>query len=263
MPRRDKSRKAKKEPLTLFSWGYWGWGNATAEFMQSADAIETSRGFQPPFFVDVRIRRTGRAEGFKGDNFANLVGRDRHRWMKSLGNRQVATGRGPPRIDNPAAAEELLDLAVRLHAQKQRLLFFCACKHVRENGEMACHRDMVADLVLDAARRRGLSVRVVEWPGGEPEEFEIELSPKEWKAFVAGRQSIPIDDPDWGEMAGPPWGSLFTLKCGEDSAEIIGGPVKFERQWVLPILKRIDEEDEAAAEQEAYRQDYGLDSREV
>ena len=58
--------------LTLFTWGYYGWGNATEQFIESVDAVETSRGFKPPVFVDVRIQRSGRAEGFKGAAFENL-----------------------------------------------------------------------------------------------------------------------------------------------------------------------------------------------
>jgi hypothetical protein len=32
---------------TLFSWGYWGWGNATEQLVEAVDAVETSRGYQP------------------------------------------------------------------------------------------------------------------------------------------------------------------------------------------------------------------------
>jgi hypothetical protein len=38
------------------------------------DAVETSRGFEPPIFVDIRIRRTVRAKGFVGSAFAKLLG---------------------------------------------------------------------------------------------------------------------------------------------------------------------------------------------
>jgi hypothetical protein len=36
------------KPMTMFSWGYYGWGNATAQFVQAADAAEAARGFAPP-----------------------------------------------------------------------------------------------------------------------------------------------------------------------------------------------------------------------
>jgi hypothetical protein len=53
--------------ITLFSWGYWGWGNATEQLVESADLAEKKRGFKPPVFVDIRRKRQGRAKGFVGD----------------------------------------------------------------------------------------------------------------------------------------------------------------------------------------------------
>jgi hypothetical protein len=41
--------------ITLFSWGYWGWGNVTRQFVEAVDAAEASRGFAPPLFVDVLL----------------------------------------------------------------------------------------------------------------------------------------------------------------------------------------------------------------
>jgi hypothetical protein len=38
--------------LTLFTWGYWGWGNATHELIRAVDATERQRGFKPPIFFD-------------------------------------------------------------------------------------------------------------------------------------------------------------------------------------------------------------------
>lgn len=227
-----------KEPLALFTFGYWGWGNATAELVQGVDAAEAGRGFAPPMFVDIRIQRTGRAVGFKGDNFAKHLGPSRYRWMKSLGNRSVATKTGPRvEIDNPAAAEELLDLALRLAEGKQRILFFCACRYIRLDGQMNCHRDVVADLVLDAARQRGLSVRVVEWPGGEPANLELELSPEVWNAFWSGRKTIPLDDSaSLEELVALPWCSIVTLRCEDNSLPVFAGPARFEKEWVLPVV---------------------------
>ena len=65
---------------TIFTWGYYDWGNHT---LQLVEAIERSRGFEPPLFVDIRIRRTVRAKGFQGNAFEKLLGQDRHRWMKT------------------------------------------------------------------------------------------------------------------------------------------------------------------------------------
>src|SRR5262245_32015030 len=67
---------------TLFTRGYYGWGNATPQLVEAVDAVEASRGFEPPTFVDIRIRRTVRAKGFRGNAFEKLLGPTRHRWMK-------------------------------------------------------------------------------------------------------------------------------------------------------------------------------------
>jgi hypothetical protein len=71
--------------LTIFSWGYFGWGNATRELVTLVDAVETRRGFAPPVFVDIRIRRTVRAAGFSGRNFEELLGPERHVWLQPVG----------------------------------------------------------------------------------------------------------------------------------------------------------------------------------
>jgi hypothetical protein len=98
---------------TIFTWGYYGWGNHTPQLVECVDAVETSRGFAPPLFVDIGIRRSVRAAGFNGSAFEKRLGQDRHRWMKSLGNTFIETRTGPHiQIAQPAAADELLDRAI-------------------------------------------------------------------------------------------------------------------------------------------------------
>jgi hypothetical protein len=56
--------------LTLFTWGYWGWGGSTRstrKLVQAVDVAEKKRGQKPPFFVDIRLQRSVRAKGFIGD----------------------------------------------------------------------------------------------------------------------------------------------------------------------------------------------------
>lgn len=114
---------------TLFAWGYYGWGNHTHQLVEAVDAAEAGRGFEPPIFVDIRIRRSVRAAGFTGPAFEKLLGPERHRWMKSLGNNFIQTRTGPPiQIAKPQVADELLELAVDSGKRKQRLLFFCSCQ---------------------------------------------------------------------------------------------------------------------------------------
>ena len=48
-------------PVALLSWGYYGWGNRTRQFVHAVDAVVEYRGFVPPVFVDIRIPRSGRA----------------------------------------------------------------------------------------------------------------------------------------------------------------------------------------------------------
>src|SRR4051812_37308468 len=98
--------------LTLFSFGYSGWGNSTKQLVQAVDAVERSRGFRPPIFVDTRIRRSVRAIGFQEKTFEKLLGSTRYHWMKELGNKQIVTGKGPKiQIVDPSVAEELLEMA--------------------------------------------------------------------------------------------------------------------------------------------------------
>jgi hypothetical protein len=199
---------------TLFSWGYYGWGNHTEHLVEAVDAVEKSRGFQPPFFVDTRIRRSVRAAGFTGAAFEKLLGGDRHQWEPRLGNKFILTRTGPPiQIADPSAAKDLLELALELARHKQRLIFFCSCQWARWEGEIACHRSTVADLVLEAATKRGSHVRVVEFPGGEPKRIDLDVPAKDFTAVKKGRKTVPLGrDVDLAKLAGLPWCSTATLR---------------------------------------------------
>lgn len=110
-----------KPHLKIFSWGYWGWGNATKQLVDAVNEVEeASGGFGPPLFIDIRIRRSGRAPGFRGRAFGDLLGSERYVWMQEIGNKSVATGRGPRiQIADPSAANTLLDTAVNAAKQKR------------------------------------------------------------------------------------------------------------------------------------------------
>lgn len=125
--------------ITMFSWGYWGWGTSTPQFVKLVDAIEESRGFKPPIFVDTRIKRQVRAPGFNGDAFEKLLGKDRYVHMKELGNRSIVTHKGFIEIADPKAANDLLDMAIQAEKKNRRIIFFCACKQPKCNGEITCH----------------------------------------------------------------------------------------------------------------------------
>lgn len=109
--------------LTLFTWGYWGWGGSTRstrKLVQAVDIAEKERKHKPPIFVDIRVRRSGKAKAFIGDAFERVVGAKRHRHMPKLGNRCVITGERGIKIVDPSAARELLQLAIKCHRQKRR-----------------------------------------------------------------------------------------------------------------------------------------------
>jgi hypothetical protein len=233
----ERAVKDAKPIPTIFSWGYYGWGNATARLVEAVDAIEHSRGFKPPLFVDIRIQRTGRAEGFKGTTFEKLLGPERYKWMKSLGNLAVKTREGRLQIADPSAAEELLVLAIEGAEQKQRVLFFCGCEFPRRKGTRACHRDEVSRLILKAARKRNQRIEVVEWPGEEPAQVEPEMTAAEFKQLQAGRQTIAIGQSVDADMCGLPWGSIATARSDDQSMYVVTGPARFQRgKWQLPVL---------------------------
>lgn len=227
--------------LTLFTWGYYGWGNHTRQLVEAVDAVEASRGFDPPMFVDIRIHRSVRAPGFRETAFEKLLGQDRHRWMKSLGNKNAETKTGPKlQVAEPAAADELLDLALESARHNRRILFFCGCQWPRRDGILACHRTEVARLVLKAAKKRGLRAEVVEWPGVELQQFDVELemTPREYTAALKGRQSIPLDPPvPLADFGGLPWCSIATLDSAGDKLYRLVGPVIYQKgAWTLPVM---------------------------
>lgn len=225
-------------PTTIFTFGYYGWGNHTSQLVKAVDEVETNRGFQPPLFVDIRIRRSVRAAGFTGPAFEKLLGQDRHRWMKSLGNKFIETKTGPNiQIAEPKAADELLDLAIESAMHKQRLLFFCSCQWPKCDGKIACHRTTVAGLVFKAATKRGIKVEVVEWPGGDPKRIDLEVTDKDFAAIRKGRMTVPLGKRvDLAEIAGLPWGSIATLHSGDQKLyRVVGPAISQTSGWALPV----------------------------
>ncbi|MCA9210235.1 MAG: ISAs1 family transposase, partial [Planctomycetales bacterium] len=226
--------------ITIFTWGYYGWGNHTPPFVEAVDAVETSRRFEPPIFVDIRIRRSVRAAGFTGPAFEKLLGQDRHRWMKSLGNEFIKTKTGPNvQIADPSAANELLDLALESAKYKQRLLFFCSCQWPRYDGKIACHRTTVARLVLKAAKKRGINLKVVEWPGGERNREVVAIDGKALRRSHDRRHNLgPLFLVSaWSVHRGISLGQLATA---EKSNEITAIPELIEQNDLQGSIVTID-----------------------
>jgi hypothetical protein len=231
--------------VTLFSWGYWGWGNATPHLVQATDAAEAAKGFRPPIFIDVRLRRQGRAKGFVGNAFRDLVGESRYRWLQDLGNLAIATGAQGVRIKNPAAVSKLLELAVQAADEGRRVIFYCACEFPSLDGKLTCHRLEVGDLLLEHAKKADQPITIVEWPGGKPIETRLKVDRKIFSAVMRGRTSIPFKTDRLHDLAGLPWGTLLALECeGDATSEYVAvGPAKFATStkrasfWYLPVIE--------------------------
>jgi hypothetical protein len=228
------------KPVTLFSWGYKGWGNYTKQLVEAADAVEAKRGFNPPVFVDVRIARRVRAIGFKEKAFEKLLGPDRYRWMKSLGNMAIEDASiDQMQIAEPKAAKDLLDMAVHeVKENNRRLIFFCGCQYPKNGKEITCHRAEVSRLVLAEAKKRKQPIEVVEWPGSEPIHLDIKLSLKEFKGVVGCRvKALLSKGANIGDMAGIPWMSDVTFQCGKEVVHRLVGPACCgPNGWFLPIM---------------------------
>jgi hypothetical protein len=218
---------------SVFMFGYWGWGNNTRALVNAIDSVEVSRGFKKPIFVDVRIRRNVRAAGFNGKAFEDIVGKSRYIWMPSLGNQSVADQVSGIKIKDPASASLLLDKVIEFGKSKQRIIFYCACEFPCE-----CHRLEVGRLLLKYARKRKINLEVVEWPGGNPSEVELEVSKTDFTKIIKGQKSIPIDNTKkLASYAGLAWGSIAKVESNGNSHKVIIGPVKFQsKKWVLPVV---------------------------
>jgi hypothetical protein len=222
--------------LTLFTWGYWGWGSTTNQLVEAVDATEAARGYKHPVFVDIRIRRNVRAKGFSGGAFEKMLGDGRYIWERRLGNANVAAGRPGIKIADPSAAKSLLDTAAQLNEDRQRVIFFCSCEHLR-----GCHRESVADLVLQEAKKHGLVIEIVERPGNTPAVIDLEVPPSVLAAVARGRRTVPLSKAfDLSEQACLAWGSVVTLISGERSLPILTGPAIYQSGWALPVLEHVE-----------------------
>jgi hypothetical protein len=227
--------------IETFMWGYWGWGGSTKELVEAFDAAEGQRGYEPPVFVDIRIRRAVRAVGFRSDAFEKKLGATRHRWMRGLGNQGILDPSGGMRLADETAVSDLLDLVVESHAGRRRVIFFCACEAPRKDGERGCHRDLVAELLIKVAHSRKIDLSVVEWPGGAPGHLVAAFPPEAAQAVLRGAKSVRLP-PGMRPAASVavPWGSYALVERPEDSVPVIVGPAIHEQgRWALQVPWRI------------------------
>lgn len=246
--------------LTVYMWGYWGWGNAAQELVKAVDAVERKRGFKPPVFVDIRMKRSARPEVFRGKAFGHVVGESRYETLSALGNevylererRRLPHSEQKIVIRDPSAADLLLDRAVELRKQNRHVIYFCACEfphgNINNKGELyPCHRTTVSRLLLKCAKRRNIALEVVEWPGGGSKRLEMKVSPETLHRVRRGRKFVQVPNPrplaNWAEI---PWGSVATLQNDDDELLILTGPAKFkEETWSLPVLNWTEKHEKA------------------
>jgi hypothetical protein len=220
--------------LTLFTFGYWGWGSATPELIRAIDAAERKKGFSPPVFVDIRLKRSVRAEGFRDDAFERLLPKGRYQWFSSLGNIKIGTKEGGIKIKEPHSARFLFEEALKYGKENRRIIFFCACEIPR-----FCHRHVVANLLLKEAKRTGRQIRISEWPGGKPTRTSVRVTEAIYKGICGkilnvrlSSQTLPRD------LVGLPWGSIVDVVSGKGKIPIISGPARFHNGWTLPRLDK-------------------------
>jgi hypothetical protein len=232
------------EALTLFTWGYEGWGNWTDKLVDAVDTVERSRGWGPPMFVDIRVTRKVRAEGFREHAFERRFGPDRYRWIKELGNTAILTHEKRGTLLDPSRVKDLLDLAVEIRAKRRRVIYFCSCVSPTDG----CHRHWVAPHILKEAETRTQPITLVEWPGFESEPdatLEVKTDGRIVKAINAGRTSLPLgaDMPSPAVLA-LPWLTIVDLvdaKNGEKLDFMLTGPARYRAGgWQLPVMGGMD-----------------------
>ncbi len=264
--RPENAAKRNKLTITMYTFGYWGCGQATEALVKAFDAAERARGFEPPLWVDIRFRRTCRAKGFIGNAFGDLLG-PRYEHIKDLGNMNITEDTESIEIKNPAAAAGLLDLA--LADTKRHVIFFCACEH-----PIDCHRRTVSHLLLKEAKAQKVALDVIEWPGDAPDStsptsLNVPLS----DVRKAQRMScFDLDEPGTlkrlsipkpmsiATAARMPWASLVKLNAkGETGFALIGSARFGSNGPYLPVLASSATAKGATKSQSLWRREYGYD----
>lgn len=232
-----------RPPLKIFMFGYWGWGNATKQLVAATTAVEKADRRPPPYFVDIRVHRDVRADGFHGDRFKKDTGPGNYKWMPTLGNLAVRKDLkeilgDAIHICHPDAASELLDIAYERARHRQRVIFFCSCP-----SPDGCHRMEVAKLLKKEARRRGRKIEVVEWPGGKPAERSTVVmvtnttvpSATNPNLYLKRVRPLPL-----GTYAGLPVGSIVSATIRGEKHEFAVNPARYsktKRCWYLETLR--------------------------
>lgn len=252
----------REDAITLYSFGYWGWGTSTNYLIQAFDALEQSRGFNPPVLVDVRISRSVRAPGFNNGALERLVGRERYVHMPELGNLAVIENTGENvTIKDPAAAGSLLNRAISERSRGRRIVFFCACPYQMEDGNPLCHRYEVGSLLLKQSQERNQPIAVTEWPGTEPQLITLTVSSEVLKKLRRGMKSIPIPrELPLDQIASITWGSVVHCSSdGEPFSARVNRAMWRPSGWYLPVIHLLTNNDSVASRSEM--RDWGFIER--
>lgn len=229
-------------PLTLFSFGYEGWGSTTKILVDIVDTVERNRGFLEPIFVDARLRRSVRAVGFRDKAFERLLGPERYVWMPGLGNLSILDN-GPWRLKDRKGIDELLSLAERAARNRRRIIYFCSCGQ----PPTRCHRhELISKALIERARAEKLDVAVAEWPGGEPQALEQQFDLKTFRALAAAAKRAPktgsspptVTVKNAARFHGVAWATMLTARVDPSTVVdlLIGPPTASTLGWHLPVL---------------------------
>jgi hypothetical protein len=144
------------------------------------------------------------------------------------------TCRGGMRIADPSGVDELLQIIVGAEKARHRVIFFCACE-----SPCRCHRAAVSRLLVKAARRKGIALTVVEWPGGKPEAIELAVSDKLVKDVLRGRTRVTLVGTSRDrirKLTALAWCSLVRLRSERGDMAVISGPAQLSADWYLPVI---------------------------
>ena len=256
--------------ITLFSWGYWGWGNATEQLVEAVDwpkSDENSVRQSSSIFV---CFAKGEPKGSSAMHSATSVGASRYRWMPDLGN--LAVGKSATHEDKASrSCRRPAGTGNQAAKDRRRVIFYCACRFPRVNGKTRCHRDTVIDLAPGGREKAARSISVVEWPGGEPSvNRAIEVDRVLYRSVLNGRSNIPFRHERLGEFAGLPWGSI--LRSNVSTKEAFQFPqaqrtllIEMAKAvWRLPVFLEVEKGDTRtllAKAAKEWRQKCGLHER--
>lgn len=247
--------------MTIYSFGYEGWGPHVPRLLDTLRQVSRSRGRGEPLLVDTRIRREVRAPGFTPAGIREWATHRNYRWLQGLGNVYMGGQHGPHTVERPGwrniaildgrEIATLAELAGRAERAGRDVIFFCHCPLPRHNcqadgsGCFDCHRSAIGELLAEELARRKLALTIQEWPGGRPEEIAISLPGPLVRKLLARqyRKTIPFDPQAWPGLLCLPWGSRVLAE--EDGAEspaagFISGPARPAKgqDWLLPVLAR-------------------------